>query len=141
MKTSTSSVLRTSSWVNGCSIPPLTPCDELWTSYPSKSCLYYYKRVQYGRTHGQSPRNGPTAPPVVHSGCFSTFQARLPKCPYTYPKVNVSVDHLELLIELVRQHPCIYDHKDAFRVAIISASICRVLQEDYQDMTGEWGID
>ena len=39
-------------------------------------------------------------------------------------KINISVDHLELLIELVRQHPCIYDpndpdHKDAIRVANI----------------------
>ena len=49
------------------------------------------------------------------------------------PKVNISVDHLELLIELARQHPCIYypkdsDHKDAVN---IWANICRVLQEDY----------
>ena len=28
------------------------------------------------------------------------------------PKVDINVDHLELLIELVRQHSCIYDHMD-----------------------------
>ena len=37
-------------------------CNELWTSYPSISCLYYYKRVQYGRTHGQSPEQPPPPP-------------------------------------------------------------------------------
>ena len=53
------------------------------------------------------------------------------------PKVNISVNHLELLIELVKQHPCIYDpedsdHKDAIKVANIWASIRHVLHEDYQ---------
>ena len=59
------------------------------------------------------------------------------------PKVNISVDHLELLTELVRQHPCIYDpkdpdHNDAIKVANIWASIRRVLQEDYQGWSAYW---
>ena len=57
------------------------------------------------------------------------------------PKVSQS--SMEEMIELVRQHPEIYDtghpdHKDAVRTSNIWASITKKLAIDNPEMTGKW---
>ena len=52
----------------------------------------------------------------------------------------VSVEHLELLIELVIGKILVFTIPRIQITRMPSKCICRVLQEDYPDMTGTWGI-
>ena len=57
--------------------------------------------------------------------------------------VKVSQSSIEELIELVREHPEIYDathpdHKDAVKTANIWSSITKKLATDNPLMTGKW---
>ena len=50
--------------------------------------------------------------------------------------------HVELMTELVRENPCIYnpkdpDHNDALKLANIWARIHRTLHEDCPNVTGK----